>query len=319
MLAIEPSSACRRSRRSRARERCPFAVIGEINDSGELAGARPAASPTTPVDMPLEVLLGKPPRMTRDVRSVARAAARASTSPASICARPRYRVLRLPTVADKTFLITIGDRTVGGLISRDQLVGPWQVPVSDVAVTLADYHGYAGEAMAMGERTPVAVLDAPASGRLAVAEAITNILAADVGALGADPPVGQLDGRLRRAGRGRGALRDGAARSAWSCARQLGIAIPVGKDSLSMKTSLAARADGTRSVVAPVSLIVSAFAPVADVRRTLTPRCSSDERPTSLWLIDLAGGKQRLGGSALAQVYGQLGDAPAGSGRSRSC
>ena len=148
-----------------------------------------------------------------------------------------YRVLRLPAVADKTFLITIGDRTVGGLISRDQLVGPWQVPVSDVAVTLADYQGTRGEAMAMGERTPVAVLDAPASGRLAVAEAITNILAADIGALSQIRLSANWMAACGRAGRGRRAVRDGARRGRWSCVPALGIAIPVGKDSLSMRTA----------------------------------------------------------------------------------
>jgi phosphoribosylformylglycinamidine synthase len=290
-----------------ARERCPFAVIGEINDSGELAVLDPRFS-ETPVDMPLEVLFGKPPRMTRDVRSVR--SPRLHFDIGSIDLREAaYRVLRLPAVADKTFLITIGDRTVGGLISRDQLVGPWQVPVSDVAVTLADYHGVAGEAMAMGERTPVAVLDAPASGRLAVAEAITNILAADVGPLS----------RIRLSANWMAACGEpGEDAALYATVRavgrelcpQLGIAIPVGKDSLSMKT---AWVEGGQdfSVVAPVSLIVSAFAPVADVRNTLTPALQLDERPTSLWLIDLANGKQRLGGSALAQVYGQLGDTPA--------
>ena len=290
-----------------ARERCPFAVIGEINDSGALAVLDPRFS-ETPVDMPLEVLFGKPPRMRRDVRSVR--SPRVHFDIAAIDLREAaYRVLRLPAVADKTFLITIGDRTVGGLISRDQLVGPWQVPVSDVAVTLADYHGVAGEAMAMGERTPVAVLDAPASGRLAVAEAITNILAADVGPLS----------RIRLSANWMAACGEpGEDAALYATVRavgrelcpQLGIAIPVGKDSLSMKT---AWVEGGQdfSVVAPVSLIVSAFAPVADVRATLTPALQLDERPTSLWLIDLANGKQRLGGSALAQVYGALGDTPA--------
>ncbi len=290
-----------------ARERCPFAVIGEINDSGELAVQDPRLA-QTPVDMPLEVLFGKPPRMTRDVRSVRPPRARFDIATIDL-REAAYRVLRLPAVADKTFLITIGDRTVGGLISRDQLVGPWQVPVSDVAVTLADYHGVAGEAMAMGERTPVAVLDAPASGRLAVAEAITNILAADVGPLS----------RIRLSANWMAACGEPGEDAALyatvqavgrELCPQLGIAIPVGKDSLSMKT---AWAEGGRdfSVVAPVSLIVSAFAPVGDVRNTLTPALQLDERPTSLWLIDLANGRQRLGGSALAQVYGALGDTPA--------
>jgi phosphoribosylformylglycinamidine synthase len=289
-----------------ARERCPYAVIGEINGSGELVVSDPRFQ-NQPVDMPLEVLLGKPPRMTRDVRSVR--PARAAFDLSGIELREAvYRVLRLPAVSDKTFLITIGDRSVGGLISRDQLVGPWQVPVSDVAVTLADYQGVGGEAMAMGERTPVAVLDAPASGRLAVAEALTNILAADVG------PLSQvrLSANWMAAAGEPGedaALYETVRAVGIELCPQLGIAIPVGKDSLSMKT---AWSEGGRevSVVAPVSLIVSAFAPVQDVRRTLTPVLQLDERPTSLWLIDLVRGRHRLGGSALAQVYGQLGDEP---------
>ena len=219
-----------------------------------------------------------------------------------------YRVLRFPAVADKTFLITIGDRNVGGLVSRDQLVGPWQVPVSDVAVTLADYYGAAGEALAIGERTPVAVLDAPASGRLAVAEAITNILAADVGSL--------HDVRLSAnwmAASGEpgedAALYATVSAVANELCPALGIAIPVGKDSLSMKTAWS-EGGSERCVVAPVSLIVSAFAPVTDARRTLTPELQLDERPTSLWLIDLSSGRNRLGASVLAQVYGELGTQP---------
>ena len=289
------------------RERCPYAVIGEFDASGELVVRDPLFD-EVPVDMPLEALLGKPPRLTREVRSAAVQRRPFDTSGIAL-REAAYRVLRLPAVADKTFLITIGDRTVGGLISRDQLVGRWQVPVSDVAVTLADYRGAAGEAMAMGERTPVAVLDAPASGRLAVAEAITNILAADIGSLSnirlsanwmaACGEVGEdaaLYETVRAVGR--------------ELCPALGIAIPVGKDSLSMRT-VWSEGGVEKSVVAPVSLIVSAFAPVADVRRTLTPALELDERPSSLWLIDLARGRNRLGGSALAQVYGELGDEPA--------
>jgi phosphoribosylformylglycinamidine synthase len=290
-----------------ARERCPYALIGEIDDSGRLR-VFDALSTTEPVDMPLDVLLGKPPRLTREVTSLI--PERRSFDSARIDLREAaYRVLRLPAVADKSFLITIGDRTVGGLISRDQLVGPWQVPVSDVAVTLVDYQGCAGEAMAVGERTPVAVLDAPASGRLAVAEAITNILAADIGSL----PQIRLSANWMAACGEAGedaALYETVRAVGKELCPALGIAIPVGKDSLSMKTAWSE--DGlTRSVVAPVSLIVSAFAPVRDAGRTLTPALQLDERPTSLWLIDLAGGKLRLGASALAQVYGELGAQPA--------
>jgi phosphoribosylformylglycinamidine synthase len=290
-----------------ARERCPFAVIGDVDDSGELAVHDPLFA-TEPVAMPLEVLFAKPPRLTRDVASTP-PARRAFQTGALDPREALYRVLRLPAVADKTFLITIGDRSVGGLISRDPLVGPWQVPVSDVAVTLADYHGHAGEAMAMGERTPVAVLDAPASGRLAVAEAITNILAADVAALS---DIRLSANWMAACGEpGQDAALFATVRAvAMQLCPALGIAIPVGKDSLSMKT-VWRDGDTEKSVIAPVSLIVSAFAPLRDARRTLTPALQLDERPTSLWLIDLAGGRNRLGGSALAQVFGELGEEPA--------
>jgi phosphoribosylformylglycinamidine synthase len=290
-----------------ARERCPFAVIGEITAGGRLT-VRDALFHNEPVDMPLELLLGNPPRVTREVRSVP--AQRRPFDSARIGLREAaYRVLRFPAVADKTFLITIGDRTVGGLISRDQLVGPWQVPVSDVAVTLADYQGSSGEAMAMGERTPVALLDAPASGRLAVSEAITNILAADIGALAQIRLSANWMAAAGEPGEDAALYATVHAVGKELCP-QLGIAIPVGKDSLSMKTAWS-DAGVQKSVVAPVSLIVSAFGKVVDVRRTLTPALQLDERPTSLWLIDLAAGRNRLGGSALAQVYGELGDEPA--------
>ena len=287
------------------RERCPFAVIGELDDSGVLVVSDPLFK-DDPVNMPIEVLLGKAPRMTRDVSRV-----EPPSKPFDVgridLRDAAYRVLRLPAVADKTFLITIGDRTVGGFISRDQLVGPWQVPVSDVAVTVADHKGHAGEAMAMGERTPVAVLDAPASGRLAVGEAITNILAADIGSLKDIRLSANWMAACGEPGED-AALYETVHAVGKELCPALGIAIPVGKDSLSMKTVWRDEDNATRSVVAPVSLIISAFAPVKDVRRTLTPTLLMDERPTSLWLIDLGGGQHRLGGSALAQVYGELGD-----------
>jgi len=290
-----------------ARERCPYAVIGEIDASGRLRVSDPLFH-NSPVDMPLEILLGKTPRLTRDVASLA-PPTRPFASAGIDLTEALYRVLRLPAVADKTFLITIGDRTVGGLVSRDQLVGRWQVPVSDVGVTLADYQGVAGEALAMGERTPVALLDAPASGRLAVAEALTNILAADIGSLreirlsanwmaasGEPGEDAALYATVEAVGR--------------ELCPALGIAIPVGKDSLSMQTRW--RDGGAdKSVVAPVSLIVSAFAPVADVRATLTPALDLESGASALWLIDLAAGRNRLGASALAQVYGELGEQPA--------
>ncbi len=286
------------------RERCPFAVIGELDDTGRLTVHDPLLG-GDPVDMPLDVLLGKPPRMVRDVRSNAVPSRPFDISSISV-REATYRVLRVPAVADKTFLITIGDRTVGGLVSRDPLVGPWQVPVSDVAVTMADHQGARGEAMAMGERTPVAVLDAPASGRLAVAEAITNILAADIGALGEIRLSANWMAACGEPGED-AALYETVRAVGRELCPALGIAIPVGKDSLSMRTRWS-DADGEKIVVAPVSLIVSAFAPVGDVRRTLTPVLRADPA-TALWLIDL--GRQRLGGSALAQAYGELGTEPA--------
>ena len=285
------------------RERCPFAVIGEINDSGVLEVRDPLLG-GAPVDMPIEVLLGKPPKMHREVQSL-RPASREFDASGLELRGALMRVLRCPTVADKTFLISIGDRTVGGLISRDQMVGPWQVPVSDVAVTVSDYLGHAGEAMAMGERTPVAVLNAPAAARLAVAEAITNILAADIAQLA---EVRLSANWMAACGEpGEDAALYAAVRAVGEeLCPALGVAIPVGKDSLSMKTSW--QQDGAaRSVVAPVSLIVSAFARVGDVRRTLTPVLRTDLGASSLWLIDLAAGRARLGGSVLAQVHGQMG------------
>jgi phosphoribosylformylglycinamidine synthase len=289
------------------RERCPFGVVGEIDASGQLRVHDPLFA-DEPVDMPIDVLLGATPRTIRDVRSI-----KPLSHPFDIdgidLREAAYRVLRLPAVADKTFLITIGDRTVGGLISRDQMVGPWQVPVSDVAVTLADYHGHAGEAMAMGERTPVAVLNAPASGRLAVAEAITNILAADVDSLGQIRLSANWMAACGEPGEDAALYQTVRAVGEELCPA-LGIAIPVGKDSLSMQTVWRAGAV-RKSVVAPVSLIVSAFAPVRDVRRTLTAQLRCDRGATSLWLIDIGRGKNRLGASALTQVYGELGDHPA--------
>jgi phosphoribosylformylglycinamidine synthase len=288
------------------RERCPFAVVGEITGDGLLQVDDPLLH-GTPVAMPLDVLLGKPPRMIRDVSSTPKNVSSLSTEGSSV-ADSLERLLHLPTIADKSFLITIGDRTVGGLISRDQMVGPWQVPVADVAVSLSSYHEYSGEAMAMGERTPVAVLDAPASGRLAVGEAITNILAADISKLtdirlsanwmaacGTPGEDAELYATVRAVG-------------VELCAA-LGITIPVGKDSLSMKTEWQDDR-GKHSVVAPVSLIISAFAPVQDARLTLTPQLHSSEA-SRLLLIDLGAGKNRLGGSCWAQVQMKSGGMPA--------
>jgi phosphoribosylformylglycinamidine synthase len=289
-----------------ARERCPFAVVGEITGDGQLRVSDPLLS-TTPVDMPIEVLLGKAPRMLRNVRSLAKRRAALSTAGVSI-AQSLERLLRLPTIADKSFLITIGDRTVGGLVSRDQMIGPWQVPVSDVAVSLAAYEGYSGEAMAMGERAPVALLDAPASGRLAVGEAVTNIMAADVGKLTDIRLSANWMAACGEPGEDADLYATVSAVSLDLCAK-LGIAIPVGKDSLSMRTAWT-DAGGAHSVIAPVSLIVSAFAPVLDARRTLTPQLDLSQ-PSRLLLLDLGAGKNRLGGSCWAQVFESRGGEPA--------
>jgi phosphoribosylformylglycinamidine synthase len=287
------------------RERCPFAAVGEITGDGLLKVSDPKLH-ATPVDIPIDVLLGKAPGMTRDVRSASKGIASLSTD--GVMLRDSLeRLLKLPTIADKSFLITIGDRTVGGLISRDQMVGPWQVPVADAAVSLSSYEEYSGEAMAMGERAPVALLDAPASGRLAVAEAITNILAADIRQLS---DVRLSANWMAACGEpGEDAELYATVRAVSELCTALAITIPVGKDSLSMKTTW--REGGSeRSVLAPVSLIVSAFAPVQDARATLTPELDLSQ-PSRLLLVDLGRGQNRLGGSCWAQVHMKSGGMPA--------
>jgi phosphoribosylformylglycinamidine synthase len=290
-----------------ARERCPFAVVGHANADGLLVVADPHFH-NRPVDLPLDVILGKPPMMTRDVRRVARELPPLDLSGVTV-KDAAYRVLQFPAVADKTFLVTIGDRTVGGLCSRDPMVGPWQVPVADVAVTLMDFEGFAGEAMAMGERTPLALIDAPASGRMAVGEAITNLCAAGIRELGEVKLSANWMAPAGHPGED-AALYDTVRAVAIDTCVAIGLSIPVGKDSMSMRTTW--NDDGVaKAVTAPVSLIVSAFAPVPDARKTLTPLLRFDAGDTQLVHIDLANGKRRLGASALAQVYGQLGnDAP---------
>jgi phosphoribosylformylglycinamidine synthase len=286
------------------RERCPFAAVGEITGDGLLKVSDPLLR-STPVDIPIDVLLGKAPRMTRDVRSASKGSAPLSTDGAML-RDSLERLLKLPTIADKSFLITIGDRTVGGLISRDQMVGPWQVPVADAAVSLSSYQEYSGEAMAMGERAPVALLDAPASGRLAVAEAMTNILAADIHQLS---DIRLSANWMAACGEpGEDAELYATVRAVSELCTALAITIPVGKDSLSMKTTWR-EAGSERSVLAPVSLIVSAFAPVQDARATLTPELDLSQ-PSRLLLIDLGRGQNRLGGSCWAQVHMKSGGTP---------
>ena len=288
------------------RERCPFAVVGIARADGRLV-VEDTLFANDPVDMPLEVLLGKPPRMHRDVKRLPRELPALDTSGIDL-KEAAYRVLRLPTVADKTFLVTIGDRSVGGMCARDQMVGPWQVPVADVAVTTMGYATNLGEAMAIGERTPVALIDGPASGRMAVGEAITNIAAAAIGAIG---DIKLSANWMCAAGHpGEDAsLFDTVRAVGMELCPALGVSIPVGKDSMSMKTTWRdAGSTQDKAVTAPLSLIVSAFAPVADARRTLTPQLRMDQGETELVLVDLGGGRNRLGGSALAQVHGQLGN-----------
>jgi phosphoribosylformylglycinamidine synthase len=285
------------------RERCPFAVVG-VATSDDRLEVRDAVFDNRPVDMDLSTLLGKPPRMTRTVTRVSRTPPGLDLAGVSL-AEAASRVLRSPAVADKTFLVAIGDRTVGGLSARDQCVGPWQVPVADCAATLLDFHGVAGEAFAVGERTPLAAIDAPASGRMAVAEALTNLAAAPVDGLGRV----KLSANWMAAAGSPGedaALFDTVRTVALEVCPALGVSIPVGKDSMSMRTRWS---EGGRDVqvVSPVSLVVSAFAPCADVRETLTPQLRLDRGETALVLIDLAPGRARLGGSVLAHVFGQAG------------
>ncbi len=290
------------------RERCQFAIVGDLTDDALLQVSDPQFG-NKPVDVPLDVILGKPPRMTRDVKPLPGASDDFDASKVEV-REAAYRLLKLPTIADKTFLITIGDRTVTGLISRDQFVGPWQVPVSDVAVTLSDYENVTGEAMSMGERTPLALLDAAAAARMSVAEAITNIAAADIDALDQVRLSANWMAACGEPGEDADLYAAVKAVGEEFCPA-LGITIPVGKDSLSMKTAWNATDDVNsgqqHKMVAPLSLIISAFAPVRDVRRTLTPQLRTDVGDTVLLFIDLAAGKQRLGGSCLAQVYGKIG------------
>jgi phosphoribosylformylglycinamidine synthase len=301
-----------------ARERAPWARVGTATADGRLvvsdAGAPSPAPP--PIDLLLDVVFGKPPRMVRHAEPVAPRRAALDLRGASV-AEALDRVLGLPTVADKSFLVTIGDRTVGGLIARDPMIGPFQVPVADCALTLAGFDTTAGEVMAIGERPPIALLDAAAASRMALGEAITNLAAAPIG------PLSRIKlscNWMAAAGHpGEDANLFAAVQAASDCAVALGVAIPVGKDSMSMRTVWQAQqrssataatpgAPATRSVVSPVTLVVTAFGPVNDVRLAVTPELRGDGRV--LLLVDLGGGQHRLGGSCLAQVFGQLGDVP---------
>jgi phosphoribosylformylglycinamidine synthase len=295
-----------------ARERCPYAVVGHATTERRLvvSDARPPApglQSSIVIDLPLDVLFGKPPRMQRDAH---RRGGRMDVVPdvdGIVLGVALERVLRLPAVGSKAFLVTIGDRTVGGLCSRDPMVGPWQVPVADCAVTISDFDGYAGEAMAMGERTPLALLDAAASARMAVGEALTNLVAAEVNLeevrLSANwmAAVGH-DGEDA-------ALYDAVHAVGMELCPALGVSIPVGKDSLSMQVGWQ-DAGGDKRTVSPVSLIVSAFARTRDVRQALTPQLVLDQGDSDIWLLDLGAGRNRLGGSSLLQAFNRGGGAP---------
>ncbi len=284
------------------RERCPFAVVGTATEEMQLR-LEDSRFANNPIDIPMDLLFGKPPRMHRDVQSGHGNLSELETGDMDT-ATALERVLSLPAVASKSFLITIGDRTITGMVCRDQMVGPWQVPVADAAVTTSDFQHYTGEAMTMGERTPLALLDAPASGRMAVTEAVTNMLSADLRSL-ADIKLSA--NWMVAAGHGSedAALYATVRAVAAEFCPQLGICIPVGKDSMSMRTVW--EQDGEiRSNTAPLSLIISAFATVADVRESLTPQLVMDRGDSSLVLVDLGRGRNRLGGSALAQVYRRI-------------
>ncbi|HHT8410029.1 TPA: phosphoribosylformylglycinamidine synthase [Neisseria meningitidis] len=287
------------------RERCPFAVVGTATDDGHLK-VRDDLFANNPIDLPLNVLLGKPPKTTRTDKTVTPSKKPFHADDIDIT-EAAYRVLRLPAVAAKNFLITIGDRSVGGMTHRDQMVGKYQTPVADCAVTMMGFNTYRGEAMSMGEKPTVALFDAPASGRMCVGEAITNIAAANIGDIGNIKLSANWMAACGNEGEDEKLYRTVEAVS--KACQALDLSIPVGKDSLSMKTVWQDGAD-KKSVVSPLSLIISAFAPVKDVRKTVTPELKNVEDSVLLF-IDLGFGKARMGGSAFGQVYNNMsGDAP---------
>ncbi|MDT0501712.1 MULTISPECIES: phosphoribosylformylglycinamidine synthase [unclassified Halomonas] len=296
-----------------ARERCPYAVVGEATEAHHLT-VRDGHFETRPVDLPMSVLFGKPPKMTRDFQRQSHELSGVMLDNLDL-REAMDRVLRLPTVASKSFLITIGDRSITGQVARDQMVGPWQVPVADVAVTTASFDTHAGEAMAMGERPPVALIDPAASARLAVAEAITNLAAAPIEKLSDIKLSANWMSAADHPGENQ-ALYDAVHAVGMELCPALGIAVPVGKDSMSMRTAWQEEGGSDegqgeaeeKSVTSPLSLVVTGFAPVTDAMRTLTPQINLEQDESDLILIDLGGGRNRLGGSALAQVYGQVGD-----------
>ncbi len=308
VLAVDPdhfhtfSAICQR-------ERCPFARIGEatLAPTLRLTDRHFADTGPDPIDLPMALLFGRPPMMSRDAKVAFPITAPLSLNGLSL-EEALHRVLSFPSVADKTFLVTIGDRSVTGLVARDQMVGPWQVPVADVAVTLSGYQGFTGEAMAIGERTPLAVLDAPASGRMAVGEALTNLAAADIGDGSGVKLSANWMAAVGEPGQAASLYQTVEAVAMQLC-RDLGLSIPVGKDSLSMTTHWRDQGQAYR-VTAPLSLVISAFSTVGDARRTLTPLLTFQAEDSELWLIDLGSGRHRLGGSVLAQVLDQMGQTP---------
>ncbi|MFW8565778.1 phosphoribosylformylglycinamidine synthase [Orrella sp. 11846] len=307
VLAIHPDQLERFSAIA-ARERCPFAVIGVTSEARELIVVEnDDETAVKPVDVPMDVILGKAPRMLRDVQREAMVSEAIDLVPLTLDESVE-RVLRHPAVASKSFLITIGDRAVSGLTSRDQLVGPWQVPVADCAVTLTDYDSMSGQAMSMGERTPLAMFNGPASARMAITESLTNLAASDFKAF--DHIKLSANWMAACGSFGQDAVLFDTVRAASDFCQALDISIPVGKDSLSMRTQWPTddAIEPVREVISPVSLIVSAFTQVDDVRKTLTPELKTDQGPTALILIDLGKGQQRMGGSILAQTSMQLGE-----------
>ncbi|WP_102402145.1 phosphoribosylformylglycinamidine synthase [Vibrio cyclitrophicus] len=289
------------------RERAPYAVVGKATEERDLK-LEDSHFDNTPIDMPMDILLGKTPKMHRDAKTL-KANNPAIDRSGIELNEAVDRVLRLPTVAEKTFLITIGDRSVTGLVARDQMVGPWQVPVANCAVTAASYDSYHGEAMSLGERTPVALLDFGASARLAVGEAITNIAATNIGDIKHIKLSANWMSPAGHPGEDAGLYEAVKAVGEELCPA-LGLTIPVGKDSMSMKTKWEENGE-QKEVTSPLSLVITAFARVEDVRKTITPQLRTDKGNTSLVLIDLGNGKNRMGATALAQVYKQLGDKPA--------
>ncbi|WP_038182113.1 phosphoribosylformylglycinamidine synthase [Vibrio rhizosphaerae] len=290
------------------RERAPYAVVGVATEERHLT-LEDSHFNNTPIDMPMDILLGKPPKMHREATTLKVQGTALDRSGIELNEAVE-RVLRLPAVAEKTFLITIGDRSVTGMVARDQMVGPWQVPVANCAVTTASFDTYCGEAMSMGERTPVALLDFAASARLAVAESLTNIAATDIGDLKHIKLSANWMSPAGHPGEDAGLYEAVKAVGEELCPA-LGLTIPVGKDSMSMKTKWDEANGEQKEVTSPLSLIITAFARVEDVRKTVTPQLRTDLGETRLIAIDLGNGKNRLGATALAQVYKQLGDQPA--------